>query len=243
MSLACPAFIAALDPTLCRAVDHYCERTSPALDAEPVNAISNLAFLVASAVAWRLSSRHAPSRARGLIRTLIAIVAIIGLGSFLFHILGTRWAEWADVLPILLFILLYVWFALTLFFAWPPWLKLVAVSLLCAATLGLEAFAPPTFLWGGALYLPTAFTIIAFSIALWRVDAAAGRALAAAGAVFFLSFAARTADMPLCEIWPLGTHFLWHVLNATLLYLLMRVAILHGQTHATPLSNASGFSA
>ena len=45
MSIACPDFIAALDPALCRAVDHYCERTGPALDAEPVNAITNAAFL------------------------------------------------------------------------------------------------------------------------------------------------------------------------------------------------------
>lgn len=227
MSLTCPAFVAAIDPALCRLINHYCERTSPALDSEPLNAISNVAFLVASAAAWRLSSRHAPARDGGLIRTLIALIAIIGLSSFLFHTLGTRWAEWADVLPILLFIVLYLWLILTLFFGWSLWLKLAAVLLLSAVTLFLEAFAPAKLLSGGALYLPTAFTLIAVSISLWRIDRATGRNLVVASAVFCLSFAARTLDMPLCDGWPLGTHFLWHLLNSTLLYLLVRATILH----------------
>jgi len=44
--------------------------------------------------------------------------------------------------------------------------------------------------------------------------------------VFFAAFAARSSDMPVCDSFPLGTHFLWHLLNATLLYLLVRLAIL-----------------
>jgi hypothetical protein len=38
----------------------------------------------------------------------------------------------------------------------------------------------------------------------------------------------RSLDMPLCAGWPVGTHFLWHLLNALLLYLLVRLVILHG---------------
>ena len=227
MSIACPDFIAALDPALCRAVDHYCERTGPALDAEPVNAITNAAFLIACAAAWRLASLHPPPRARGLIRILIVIIAVVGLGSFLFHTVGTRWAEWGDVLPILVFVLLYVWLIPTLFFGWPAWLKGGAVALLLFATVFLEVRAPASFLWGGALYLPMILTLAAFSITLWRMEAAAGRAMALAGGVFLLSLTARTVDMPLCDAWPLGTHLLWHVLNAVLLYVLMRVAILY----------------
>ena len=35
------------------------------------------------------------------IEALIIISAVVGLGSFLFHTIATRWAEWGDVLPIL----------------------------------------------------------------------------------------------------------------------------------------------
>jgi hypothetical protein len=39
------------------------------------------------------------------------------------------------------------------------------------------------------------------------------------------SFAARTLDVPICPVYLLGTHFLWHLLNATLLYLWVRAAV------------------
>jgi hypothetical protein len=45
-------------------------------------------------------------------------------------------------------------------------------------------------------------------------------------AVFFAAYTARSTDMPVCNDFSLGTHFLWHLLNATLLYLLVRLAIL-----------------
>jgi len=48
MSIACPSLIGSQYPELCAAVDHYCERTSSAFDAEPLNALTNAAFLVAA---------------------------------------------------------------------------------------------------------------------------------------------------------------------------------------------------
>ena len=49
----------------------------------------------------------------------------------------------------------------------------------------------------------------------------------AATGVFVLSLTARTLDVPIGPSFPLGTHFLWHVLNAVLVYLVVRVAILY----------------
>ena len=48
-----PSFIASLSPGLCRAVDHYYERNRESWHAEPINALTNLAFLAASLAAWR----------------------------------------------------------------------------------------------------------------------------------------------------------------------------------------------
>jgi hypothetical protein len=42
-----------------------------------------------------------------------------------------------------------------------------------------------------------------------------------------LSFTARTLDAKLCTAFPIGTHFMWHLLNAVLLYILVRIAIAH----------------
>jgi len=45
--------------------------------------------------------------------------------------------------------------------------------------------------------------------------------LIAAG-VFTLSLCLRTVDAAACERFPLGTHFLWHLLNGAVLYLAVR---------------------
>src|SRR6185369_5412962 len=118
MSLQCPAIFGDQYSDLCRAIDHYCERTSPDLDAELVNAFTNAAFLLGARLAWRMQGRQPHSAASPLIQGLIVAMAVVGLGSFLFHTIGTRWAEWGDVIPILVFMLLYLWFILSYLFHW-----------------------------------------------------------------------------------------------------------------------------
>jgi hypothetical protein len=225
MTLMCPSLIADHFPSLCISVDLYCERCSPALNAEPVNAFSNLAFLVAASAAWCLHARHPNSGGRRLIGYLILVMAAVGMGSFLFHTVATRWAEWGDVIPILAFILLYLWLVMTRFFQSPRWLAVALLLVFFAVTFYLEVGVPSDVLWGGALYLPTLFAIVAAGIVLRSRNPQAGRALLVAAGVFILAFTARTLDVPMCGAFPLGTHFLWHLLNALLLYLLVRLAI------------------
>jgi hypothetical protein len=233
MLLACPSLIAEHYPDLCRAVNIYCERTGTDINSEPVNAVTNAAFLIAAWSAWRLQSNLPNPNANGLIRALTVFMAIVGLGSFLFHTVATRWAEWGDVIPILVFMLLYLWLVLTCFFAWSFVLKFIALSLFFAVTFYLEAVVPSMILWGGALYVPALLVLAAISAALIRRQSAAGRAMLSATGVFLLSLTARTLDAPICMAFPLGTHFLWHILNAILLFLLVRVAILY----AVPTGN------
>jgi hypothetical protein len=38
-------------------------------------------------------------------------------------------------------------------------------------------------------------------------------------------------DREACALFPLGSHFLWHLLNAAVLYLLLRSAIAAGAAH------------
>src|SRR5258706_13654720 len=160
MSIACPFLIGDHFPSLCLAVDIYCERCSANLDAEPVNAFANGAFLIGAVAAGRLKSRRPKTRVDGLIWALIVAMAVVGLGSFLFHTVATVWAEWADVIPILVFILLYLWLALRHLLGWPIFLTLIALLTFLAATLYLEAGVPSPFLLGGAIYPPTLFAII-----------------------------------------------------------------------------------
>ena len=83
-------------------IDLYCERTDAAFWSEPVNAVSNVAFLIAAALPlarWRRGDRGDwPALA------LIAVVTAVAIGSFVFHTVATRGAVLADVIPIAVFI-------------------------------------------------------------------------------------------------------------------------------------------
>jgi len=51
--------------------------------------------------------------------------------------------------------------------------------------------------------------------------------LLAAAAGFCLALVFRTIDLWVCPCWPLGTHFLWHLLNGSVVYLAMRGLIVN----------------
>jgi Ceramidase len=210
-----------------RSINIYCERTSAVWDAEPLNAVSNIAFLIAAWAAWRLQRRRPNAEFHGAIQTLCIIIAVVGIGSAIFHTVATRLAEWADVIPILVFMIVYCWLILTVFFRWPVWLKLLATLVFFAATFYLESDEFEQILWGGAMYLPTLIVLMAAGAGIWRRDAEAGKTFFVAAGLFVLSFAARTIDQPLCSSLPIGTHYLWHILNAAVLFLLVRTLILH----------------
>ena len=219
-----------LGSALCQPVDIYCERLSASFFAEPLNAVSNLAFLVAGWVAWLEFRQRLKPGGDPLLAAIVAIVPIVGLGSFAFHTLATRWASWADVIPILIFMLLYIWLVMRRYFAWPMWLASAALLAFFLLTVGLEAMVPEQILWGGAMYLPTVAVFVAVAIAPNDCSKDVRRTIAVAASLFLLGFMFRTLDAPLCESLPIGTHYFWHVSNAVVLYLLVHAAILHGRT-------------
>lgn len=197
-----------------RAVDGYCERVDPSFWAEPVNAVTNGAFLLAAAImAARLRGAGLP-----LANILTAILALIGLGSFLFHTFAQAWAGLADVLPILLFILVYVFAATRDFLGLGTGASLLAVALFvpyAAATVPLFGLIPG--LGSSAGYAPVPLLILAYAAALGRRVPQTARGMAIGAAILLVSLTARTVDEPLCAALPLGTHFLWHILNAIML--------------------------
>lgn len=210
------------------AIGGYCERTSAAFWAEPLNALSNLAFVATAVVAWVWTLR-AGRRDPGL-DLLIGITAAIGVGSFLFHTLATPWAALADVLPILLFIIVYLvlicrrWFGLG--WRWSLALGLAYLPVSLGARLVWRTVAGGTGALGA--YLPALAALLGCALLLARRRHPASPWLAAAAALFALSLAFRSLDLPLCAAVPMGTHFLWHLLNGILLAFLLRAMLSYG---------------
>lgn len=203
-------------------IDIYCERTGPAFWAEPVNALTNLAFFVAAWALWRLARREgALDAGAGL---LILLLVAIGAGSFAFHTLATRPAMLADVIPILLFQLAWLWLYGRRVVGWD---RLVTAMMLAGylALSMLMAGLPPV-LNGSLGYLPA--LVILLAIGAWhaRAERPGRHDLLAAGGVLAVSLTLRTVDQAVCPAFPLGTHFLWHLLNGLVLYLAARPVVL-----------------
>lgn len=201
-------------------IDIYCERTGPAFWSEPVNALTNLAFLVAAWALWRLARREGALDAGAW--ALIAIVAAIGAGSFAFHTLATRAAMLADVIPILIFQLVWLFLYLRRVVGWGAMTALMPVAGYLALSMLMSA-AP---LGGSAMYLPALVVVLGIGAFHAQAPRPGRYDLLAAGGVLAVSLTFRTIDGAVCPAFPLGTHFLWHLLNGLVLYLAARPVVL-----------------
>jgi hypothetical protein len=219
-------------------VSDYCERTGPGFWAEPANVLSSVAFLLAALMAFRRWRQAGGDDIAGL--GLIIVVAAVGLGSMAFHALATMGAAVLDVGPIAVFICSYLFVALHRFLRLPP---SIAVSFVLAFVV-LSTFAQrliPTDMLNGSIgYVPALGVMcLVAALALLRARTTTGLAspgegerarkigwwLLTTSAVFATSLVLRSIDFALCRAIPIGTHFLWHLLNAWVLYRLVRGAI------------------
>lgn len=196
-----------------RQVNSYCERLDASYWAEPLNALTNLAFLLAAVLVWPRVRGDRPAQ------LLTGVLAGIGVGSWLFHTHAQVWALYADVIPIQAFILIYVYFATTRFFAAPWWAGTASVAgFLLVAPLVAKAISGAVGPLNGSVgYLPVPILIAGYALALVRRAPGTARGLAVGVGILVVSLVFRTLDAAICPVLPIGTHFLWHLLNAVML--------------------------
>ncbi len=234
----------------------YCERGGdPSFWAEPLNAISNGAFIIAGLVAaWQLA--HSQRADHALFEwLLVALILAIGTGSFLFHTYATVWAIPFDTIPISLFMLAYLGYALRRF-AHLPWILVIASLIAfyasvrymqgvhCSNELLPMTRAAGKRCFNGTLgYSPAFLALLLVGALLASQKHRAALYLSAAAVLFFAAMTFRTIDYEVCT-WAVqsgrgvGTHFLWHTLNGLVLYVLMLAAIRHGAPqHCATVAN------
>jgi len=226
-------------------VFQYCERgTDTALWAEPLNAISNAGFFLAALIFWQCLLWRPQEQRNADHYLLIVLVLLIGLGSLAFHLFATAGTGLADVIPIAVFMLVYLGLALNRFLGVPPgwtvFLVLGFAGLMAAAAqvhcwdggMGLAGTVAgsKTCLNGSMYYLPAlAAMIVIGMLAAERHHKAAPYVLAAA-VVFIVSVLLRSLDFAFCDDVVIdgrkvGTHFIWHLLNAVVIFLLLRATL------------------
>jgi hypothetical protein len=223
----------------------YCERgTNDALWAEPINAISNAGFFLAALIFWQLVLWRSPEERSADHYLFVVLVFLIGFGSLAFHLFADEGTALADVIPITVFMLCYLGFALNRLLGVPPgWMVLLAIVF--AASIG---GAMQVHCWGGGIgfagtvsdseiclngsmaYLPALISMMVIGMALAERHHTAAPYILAAAVMFIVSVILRSADLAFCdqvviEGRNVGTHFIWHLLNAVVLFLLLRASL------------------
>nr|WP_321510777.1 ceramidase domain-containing protein [uncultured Celeribacter sp.] len=202
-------------------INVYCERSDFGFWSEPVNAMTNLAFLLAALYVW--------PRTKGvpLARALAVVLFCIGLGSFAFHTTATRWGALADILPILLFILIYI-FAITrdAIGAGAKTSALVTLAFFPFAMVFVPVFQK-VGLGDSAAYAPEPLLIFLYALVLRSKAPKLAKGMALGGVLLCVSIGFRMLDGPVCATVPVGSHFMWHLLNALMLGYMIRVYCAH----------------
>jgi hypothetical protein len=194
----------------------YCERISAGV--EPLNTLTNVGFFIVAWLVWRLVRKAPEGRGGGIL--LAVLIAAIGAGSAAFHAIGTPAARYLDIVPIVLFQLVFVGLYASRVLRADRWS--VAASLcafLLASWLGDGSPVVPS---GSLSYVPAAGVGLAFGWYRRGLEPAGAADLRFAAAVFLLALIFRSLDPLVCPGFSHGTHFVWHLLVPCTLYLAVR---------------------
>ena len=209
-------------PPLSKYIDLHCERLQDGLFEEPINTLSNLTFFL---VAYLIYQNFKGSKMPSLAKFFVLIISIIGLGSITFHTTARMWGALTDSIPIAIFALVYV-FSCGRHILNMRWFGgFVLIGAFIATYSGVK------FLYLGSTHgrmpdgwvsmIPAVYFMFLLTLFMFitRNKSALNFlkiSLIAALAVFF-----RTIDLHLCSEFHIGTHFLWHMLAAGMIYLMV----------------------
>lgn len=191
----------------------YCELPIWGDVFEPLNTISNLAFIVSAYFVWRLARKVTDAPIARQLLVLASFITLIGVGSGLWHFFREPWALALDVIPIQLFLLTLLWFLVgQLTQQW--WLRTgVMGSFVLVSALG------PLVVPFGAGYGAALCFAAVFSGVLYRYNPAQARYFILTLLLFAGSLTTRQLDLPYCGVTDgHGLHIFWHLLNGYVLY-------------------------
>lgn len=201
-------------------IDVYCERTDFTFWSEPLNAVSNIAFLISAVFCYRLYRSMRPANDIYAILMMSALI-ITGIGSFLFHTFATRWAGLADIIPIMMMVLTYHVATMHKIAGFRIYIAAISVVIIPILSFLLSAILPDT-LGATKSYAPVIILFITYSIIHIRKNNEEKFLLPLATIVFGVSLSMRALDGIICDDFAYGVHYFWHILNAVTLYLAFR---------------------
>lgn len=203
-----------------------CERSSLGPFAEPLNILSSFAFMVAAVAIYRIYTRHEDLHGKWIwdVRILTFLTFIIGVNSIIFHAFPNPTTELADTITIVMFIILYFWCVLfrvartTIFQAGICFIAFVGFSHILVSQF-------PRALNDSIGYLSTMIALIMIAVHLHLRARPSSSHFMLAALIGVVSLFCRAVDREVCALLPTGSHFLWHIFNATLIFILLKQLI------------------
>ena len=201
-------------------MDFYCERTNNQIFNEPINAISNIFFIIVSISLFKILRKNQSDK---IYYVQPILIFLIGIGSFLFHLKPNLITLYSDIIPIFLFSLSFIF----LFNR-----NVINISNLNSALLFILFFTLLLFITpklkyeilnGSEFYFANYFFLAMYTIWLYFKKSDFFQLLFLGFIFFNLSILLRSIDNHICNYLSIGTHFLWHFFNAYLLKILTLV--------------------
>ena len=204
-------------------ISNYCERLDAGFWAEPLNAVSNIAFFIA---AWLLYKTYRTNAAKDpQVLLLIGLLTLVGVGSTLFHTFANGLTMLFDIIPIALFTFYYLWVALRRLVGLTK-LKATAALIVFILVASQMPNLPAELRFNNSAdYFPCLAALLIIGLVLKARHHESAQWLLKAALCFALSLTLRSLDYTVCPAFPIGTHFLWHCLNGAVLYLLVRALL------------------
>ena len=201
-------------------MDFYCERVNDNFFNEPINTISNIFFLIISVFTYKLQKEL---KVKKIFYLLPILIVCIGLGSFFFHLKPNTITLYLDVIPIFLFSILFI----ILFNKYELKISVLNNTLFIFSYILLFIFVTPIlsyeFMNGSEFYFVNYLVLAIYTIILFFKKSQTFKLTFLAFLVFNFSIILRTIDNLVCNIFSIGTHFLWHIINAYLLFILSKI--------------------
>tara|TARA_B100001057_G_C22712865_1_gene896520 strand:- start:269 stop:928 length:660 start_codon:yes stop_codon:yes gene_type:complete len=190
----------------------YCERSSPFIWSEPVNTLSNL-FFIFFGFFWFLKGKK--NKDNDVIILSISLISI-GICSFLYHLYASLIFGFLDVISIIVFSLMYFLIFNQNFFT----LNKFKYFLLCFSFfLYLTIFAYLVSLIefninGSEYYFSLIFLLFFYYLIICFKHKDLNIVMLISIIILLFSIFLRSIDKEVCDNFYIGTHFIWHFLNA-----------------------------
>jgi hypothetical protein len=192
-------------------IGYYCGRFDDGFWGEPQNALSNAAFVMAALFAFRLWRRNGGDKAQ---LGLILMAAAIGFGSFIFHSMPNRITLLMDLVPIQIFGLSCFCYLGVRHFRASRQSVFLAVAAFFLIRQAWILLMPAAAFGGGITHIPTIGLLSLCGIYLRSNGQRIGTWLLLACIPYAFALLVRTYDLYLCNVFPFGLHWAWHLLTA-----------------------------